>query len=125
MSVTRDDVRRIAELARLTLDEDEAERLTDEMNRILEHVDRLAEAARGGAPDRPGTHAGQPSVDDGPGDTSGAKDHHEKPTHAAISGTREGSDPEPDRLIRPPADFAPRFEEGFFVVPPPHGVQAG
>jgi len=100
MSVDREEVDRIADLARLRLDEVEAERLTEEMNRILEHADRLREV-----PGREGrTVAAVP------------------PT--GISGTRASEANVPDPLASGIETFAPRTESGFFLVPPPHGVTA-
>ena len=43
MSVSRDEVARIARLARLELDEAEVERMTVDMNAILAHVEQLNE----------------------------------------------------------------------------------
>ena len=43
MSVTKDDVKYVAGLARLQLTPDETERLTGDMNRILEYIDLLEE----------------------------------------------------------------------------------
>ncbi len=43
MPLTREEVLHIAVLARLELDEEEIERYTWELNRILEHVERLKE----------------------------------------------------------------------------------
>ena len=36
---------RVAELARLALDEDDAERMADELSTILDHVERIGELA--------------------------------------------------------------------------------
>lgn len=44
MSVTRDDIKKIALLARLELGEDETERMTRDMNAILDYVAKLEEA---------------------------------------------------------------------------------
>ena len=122
MSVTRDDVDRIAELARLRLEDAEADRLTEEMNRILEHADRLR--AEGGGSANGGAGVVGPGLvsEESPGDP-------DEPTagtdgRPAISGARAPGPTPPDELESAPADFAPRFEDGFFVVPPPHGVQA-
>jgi len=43
MSVTKEDVKYVADLARLQLTGEETERLTGDMNRILEYMDLLAE----------------------------------------------------------------------------------
>lgn len=111
MSVDRDEVRRIAELARLDLDDAEADRLTEDMNRILEHAERLRgldadEAAPGAAAEAAG---GASEATDGP---RGAAE--------AVSDDAIGPDP----LLRPPRAFAPELIEGFFAVPPPPGVVA-
>lgn len=118
MSVTRADVDRIAELARLRFDDDEADRLTGEMNRILEHADRLRAADSGGedAAGAAGSTGGVVPSDGAPGERA-SSDHD-------VRGARADGADGRDQLVRPPADFSPRFEEGFFVVPPPHGVQA-
>ncbi len=44
MSVTREEVRHIAALARLELAPSEVEEMTEQLNRILEYVDLLKEA---------------------------------------------------------------------------------
>ena len=103
MSVTRADVDRIAELARLRLDEAEADRLTGEMNRILEHADRLRSV-------------GTTDVIDTAKEVESSGEE--------VRGARTDEPDGPDPMAHTPADFAPRFEDGFFVVPPPHGVQA-
>ena len=104
MSVDRAEVDRLARLARLALEDDEADRLTDEMNRILEHVERLRSA------DAQGAASADPSV------------------HP--SGLEVGSDDartqlgDPDALAGSPSMFAPDWAQGFFVVPLPPGVKA-
>jgi len=96
MSVERDEVTRIAELARLRLDSDEADRLTTELNGILEHMKILR---------------GLPGV--GPEERAGP---------GALRSTRASEEGEPDVLRTRPGDFAPIWASGFFVVPPPPGV---
>ena len=99
MSVQRGEVERIAELARLRFRPDDVERLTDELNRILEYMEvlrRLAERPMG------------PPVTEGLG----------------VPPTRTPGQGEPDALAVGPDAFAPRWLEGFFVVPPPPGVHA-
>lgn len=105
MSVDRAEVERIAKLAQLRFADAELDRLTDEMNRILGHAERLAlnddgagAAATGHAPD------------------GFARD--------ALAGVRDAGLRAPDRLSDPPESFAPRWQDGFFVVPPPPGVTA-
>ena len=41
--ISKDDVRHVARLARLRLDVDEADRMTAELAKILEHIDKLGE----------------------------------------------------------------------------------
>lgn len=99
MSVDRDEVRRIADLAKLSLDDVETERLTDEMNRILAHAERLGSvAAEGLDPEGRDLTAGATSE----------------------GSARQASGP--DTLAHPVSDFAPELHEGFFTVPPPPGV---
>ena len=43
MSVTKNDVKKIADLARLEFNENELENYTNEMNKILDYVDKLNE----------------------------------------------------------------------------------
>jgi aspartyl/glutamyl-tRNA(Asn/Gln) amidotransferase C subunit len=104
MSVDRREVEHIAGLSRIPLEPSEADRLSEEMNRILEHADRLREAAavRGGAP--------------GGAAAEGA------PAERVESGLRDARVEAPDPLVRPVDTFAPRTRDGFFVVPPPQGV---
>lgn len=105
MSVGRDEVRRIAELARLRFEEEEIERLTDEMNRILEHAEELRGLAS--------------RVDDG----DGRDGEHDSSEIATSSGTRDEEAERPDALQRGADALAPEWKDGFFVVPPPPGVQ--
>lgn len=91
MSVTPDDVRHVAALARLSLPEDQVASYVAQLNAILGHMAALkqvpstgaaaeAEAARAGMALRPDVIAPVP-------------------------------------LSRPPAEFAPQMREGFFLVP--------
>ena len=43
MSVTRDDVRHVAELARQSFSEEEEQRMADELSQILDYVEKLDE----------------------------------------------------------------------------------
>ena len=92
MAVQTEDVRRIAELARLQLHDDEIERFTGQLNSILAHMDALAdldaEAAAAEAAAGPG--AGAPLRSE------------------AVK---------PDVLHRAPSEIAPHWRHGFFVVP--------
>jgi len=105
MSVDRNEVERIAELARLRLDPGEVARLTGEMNRILEHAQRLRTVTERGAADRSEAF-----------EQSGGR------VTSDLSGARASEDVEPDVLVRSPPAFAPDIREGFFVVPPPPGI---
>jgi aspartyl-tRNA(Asn)/glutamyl-tRNA(Gln) amidotransferase subunit C len=92
MSVTEKDVRKIAELARLRPDDGAVARLTEELNGILEHIRSLEEV-----------------------DTSRVADS--EPWRAGQLPFRQPEMP-PDRLAEgAPADRAPDWTDGFFVVP--------
>lgn len=99
MSVDGDEVRRIADLAKLSLAEDEVDRLAEEMSRILDHARRLREV--------------DGAVTDGSADEAFAGASPAGPDVSAV---------EPDPLLLPPEDVAPDMREGFFTVPPPPGV---
>ena len=92
MPVAREDVVRIAELARLRLSDGEVDRFTGQLNSILGHMDALAEldaeAAEVEAQAAP--DAGTPLRDE---------------------------DAAPDALERAPRDIATDWRDGFFVVP--------
>ena len=98
MSVTRADVVKIAALARLELGQEELERLTTELNGILEHVDRLTSL------DLVETSDLTPQI------------------RSPLSATRAEAAEDPDALNRPPSSFAPDWRENFFVVPPLPGM---
>ena len=92
MSVQRNDVRRIAELARLSLGDDELDRFTAQLNGILGHMDQLAELD---------AEAAQAEAEAGP-----------------EAGTPlRSEDVRPDALHLAPADIATAWRDGFFVVP--------
>lgn len=110
MTVDRSELDRIAALARLRFDDAEAVRLTEELNRILEHVEALRELTDGAG----GSSASGASTGPGGGD----------PGADAPPGTRPSEAGGPDPLVVGPDLFAPRWEDDFFVVPPPPGVQA-
>jgi len=99
MSVDRNEVVRIAGLAHLTFGDDELDRLTDELNRILGHVDMLRTLELGSESDL-GVH------------------------QRGVASTRSPEAEAPDRLAEGPDGFAPDWRDGFFVVPAPPGVQA-
>jgi aspartyl-tRNA(Asn)/glutamyl-tRNA(Gln) amidotransferase subunit C len=91
MAVTVDDVRHIAELARLGLDPERTRSLVAELNTILGHMEALAKV-----------------------DTAGV----EPTAGVGASGTPLRSDTgAAPRLARTPQAFAPAMRDGFFVVP--------
>lgn len=91
MSVTPEEVGRIAALARLVLPDDEARRLTRDLNAILDHVAALPAAA-------------------GPGDPH-------VPVGPASAPERRQGEIRPDPLREGPEAFAPDWRDGLFVVP--------
>lgn len=91
MSVTRDEVLRIARLAELEVDEDALPALADQMSRILDYVAQLAAV--------PASENTKPYV----------------PGPDAIRFRADEVKPWP--LALTPAALAPAFREGFFVVP--------
>ena len=91
MSVTVDDVRHIAGLARLGLDPERIPSLVAELNRILEHMDALR-----AVPSRP--------------------DQRVTGVSAGGMPLREDLGP-PIPLARPRDEFAPAMRDGFFIVP--------
>ena len=90
MAVTLDDVRHIATLARLGLDDERAQALVAELNTILKHMDVLAQV-----------------------DTSNIE-----PATGAGEGLplRPDTCP-PIQLECPRESFAPAMRDGFFLVP--------
>lgn len=94
MSVARDDVRRVAQLARIDLDEKTTARLVEELNGILSHVESLSEV-----------QLDDPESVDGEQEDAGG------------SGFR---DPELRPDLTDPgvvAQGAPGWRDGFFLVP--------
>ncbi len=90
MSVTRKDVEHVARLAELAVDAAELPELTAQLDRIVGMVAQLAGLESG---------AGERFVP-GPPETPLRED-----------------EVRPARLARSPAELAPEFIEGFFVVP--------
>ena len=89
MTITAEDLARLARLAELDVPTGEAERLARQLDGIVAYVGQL------------GTLGGSP---------------------AAPAGGIEGATLREDRidpilLDRPPADIAPEFRDGFFLVP--------
>lgn len=91
MSVTRDEVLRIARLAELDVDEDTLPELADQMSRILDYVAQLSAVPANGS-----VKVFVPGPD-------------------AIRFRSDEVNPAP--LALGPDKFAPAFKEGFFVVP--------
>jgi aspartyl-tRNA(Asn)/glutamyl-tRNA(Gln) amidotransferase subunit C len=91
MTIGRDEVLHVAKLAELAVAEGELDRLVDQLNRIVGYVAQLDQvpADRMAAPFLPG------------------------PTSLVLRDDVEGAMP----LARPPADMAPEFKDGFFLVP--------
>jgi aspartyl-tRNA(Asn)/glutamyl-tRNA(Gln) amidotransferase subunit C len=91
VSVNSDEVARIARLARLELDEEEVERMTRDMNAILEYVEQLNEV-----------------------DTEGVS------PHSFLEGKRTPVQPDEVREFSKRDEAlanAPRKEDTFFIVP--------
>lgn len=97
MSVDREEVLRIASLARLRFEEDQLDRMTRDLNSILTHVDELMELEE----EAPGTGDGRPEG----------------------ASTRPDEESGQERDLDP-SRVAPAWQDGFFLVPPPPGVHA-
>ena len=91
MSVSRDEVQKIARLAELHVDEAALPALTEQMSRILDYVAQIAGVAA--------TESAKPFI----------------PGPAAIRFRADTVNPAP--LAFEPARMAPAFREGFFLVP--------
>lgn len=91
MSVSRDEVLRIAQLAELDVDEETLPELAEQMSRIIDYVAQLSAVPANG-----GVKVFVPGPD-------------------AIRFRADDVNPAP--LAFGPAEFAPAFKEGFFVVP--------
>ena len=91
MSIGREEVLHVARLAELAVKENELDRLVEQLNRIVDYVAQLEQV--------PGDVAAEPFL---PG-----------PHSVALREDR----PAPVPLQHLPADFAPEFAEGFFLVP--------
>lgn len=91
MSVTPKEVQHVATLAELAVEEAELPALTEQLNRIVGFVAQLAEL----------------------GDLEGAGSYVAGPEATPLrADVVEAAD-----LARPPAELAPEFVDGFFVVP--------
>lgn len=91
MAVTREDVKHVAALARLSVTDERAEQLTAQLNTILAHMDALA---------RVDTTGLEPLAGVG----------------AASAPLREDAGPSIE-LESPIEAFAPSVRDGFFLVP--------
>jgi aspartyl-tRNA(Asn)/glutamyl-tRNA(Gln) amidotransferase subunit C len=91
MSIGRDDVVHVARLAELAVRDEDLPRLVDQLNRIVDYVKQLDQLPGEG-----------PDGDFVPG-----------PDQVALRRDEPGSVP----LARPPAELAPEFADGFFLVP--------
>ena len=91
MAVTHDDVRHVAELARLSVDEDRLDHLVAELNGILGHMDVLSQVS---------TKELDHAIVDPVAST---------PLRSDSSG--------PLKLEGPRETFAPSMRDGFFIVP--------
>jgi aspartyl-tRNA(Asn)/glutamyl-tRNA(Gln) amidotransferase subunit C len=91
MSVSREEVLRIAQLAELHVEEEQLPMLVEQMSRILDYVAQLSQLPAGemvkpflAGPDATGFHA---------------------------------DEVRPAPLARSPAEMAPAFKDGYFLVP--------
>jgi aspartyl-tRNA(Asn)/glutamyl-tRNA(Gln) amidotransferase subunit C len=91
MSIGRDEVIHVAGLAELAVKDEDLNRLVDQLNRIVDYVAQLDRVPADGATD--------PFL---PG-----------PQQVELREDVPGSVP----LARPPAEMAPEFADGFFLVP--------
>jgi aspartyl/glutamyl-tRNA(Asn/Gln) amidotransferase C subunit len=90
MAVTHDDVRHVAELARLAVDEAKLDHLVSELNGILVHMDALAQ------------------VDTKEIELAAFAPAESTPVRADSSG--------PLKMLAPLASFAPSTKDGFILV---------
>lgn len=91
MAVTHDDVRHVAELARLAVDDEKLDHLVAELNGILGHMDALAQV-----------------------DT---KEIELAPFAPAQSTPVRSDSSAPLKMLAPLASFAPAVKDGFILVP--------
>lgn len=95
-------VRHVARLARLELSDEEVDRLSEELGRVLSRFRELEEAEEDGGGDGTG--------EDPAADAPGAE------PEAGGPGLRPDR-PDADTLARGPGELAPEWEDGFFLVP--------
>jgi aspartyl-tRNA(Asn)/glutamyl-tRNA(Gln) amidotransferase subunit C len=91
MAVTHDDVRHVAELARLAVDDERLDHLVSELNGILTHMDALTQ------------------VDTKEIEAAAFAPTNSTPVRADSSG--------PLKMLSPLASFAPSVKDGFILVP--------
>ena len=91
MAVTHDEVRHVAELARLAVDSDRIEHLAAELNGILAHMDEL---------EKVNTTEIEKTI---------GKPDESTPLRSDSNG--------PLQLQSPKEEFAPSMRDGFFIVP--------
>ena len=91
VSIGRDEVLHVARLAELAVTDEDLSRLVEQLNRIVDYVAQL---------------------DRVPADAS-AELFLPGPQQVELREDAPGSVP----LARPPAEFAPEFADGFFLVP--------
>jgi len=91
MTIGRKEVLHVARLAELAVSDNELDRLVEQMNRIVDYVAQLEQV--------PADRRAEPFL---PG-----------PSAVALRDDVPGA----VRLVRTPADMAPEFREGFFLVP--------
>ena len=109
VTVTIQEIHRIAALARVRLDQGEAKRMARDMSSILEHMAVLDEVAPEPAPT-----SGVPRGEGSRRPVGEASDG---------SGARTGEGPTtPDPLERPLEGIAPDWRDGLFIVPRLPGV---
>jgi aspartyl-tRNA(Asn)/glutamyl-tRNA(Gln) amidotransferase subunit C len=98
MSIGRDEVLHVARLAELAVKDEDLPRLVDQLNRIVDYVAQLDRVP----------------PENGGGSGSGGGDLFlPGPRQVELREDRPGSVP----LERPPAELAPEFADGFFLVP--------
>jgi aspartyl-tRNA(Asn)/glutamyl-tRNA(Gln) amidotransferase subunit C len=90
MTIKRTDIEKVAKLARLELDDEELDALTHDCRSILEFFETIRDVDVEGATPTGALEHPAPTRDD-------RVDH--------------------DRLERPPAEMAPDWREGYFVLP--------
>ena len=115
MSVSREDVLKIAQLAELEVDEEALPALAEQMSRILDYVAQISGVAASEAvkPFIPGPDALRFRADEVP-----AADDRPRVLLCRRSAVRFRADEvKPIPLAFGPDTFAPAFKEGFFLVP--------